>query len=186
MTYQSAQARCPVTSRGGCTRVRKPWVSHSLQYHSGQSSFCHHRNVPYLSHVPRRPSLIKYHTQLLTLVGEGTGKWTLQRIGTPEERLSVGREIEALEKKLADVEVWEKRVEELERMLGAEKWDPEAERAEAEATRVGRDVETVEDVDEEPEPINDDFDESTSEFGAPSVSENGSEAVAITESMLQE
>jgi hypothetical protein len=110
----------------------------------------------------------------------------LQRIGTPEERLSVGREIETLEKKLADVEVWETRVSELERMLGAEKWDPEAEKVEAEARSVERDVEGVEEVEEEPEPVNDDFDESASEFGAPSVSEDGSEAVAITESMLQE
>lgn len=129
------------------------------------------------------PSLIKYHTQLLTLVGEGTGKWTLQRIGTAEERLSVEREIAVLEKKLADVEAWEKRVAELDRMLGAEKWDPEAE---AEAERLEREgvvpsseAVALKEVKEEEEEV----DESASEFG---VSENGSEAVAITESMLRE
>jgi ATP-binding cassette, subfamily D (ALD), peroxisomal long-chain fatty acid import protein len=46
------------------------------------------------------PSLMKYHTQLLTLAGEGTGKWTLSRLGTVEERLSVDREIHLLEKKV--------------------------------------------------------------------------------------
>ena len=102
----------------------------------------------------------------------------MQRIGTAEERLSVGREIEALEKKLADVEAWEKRVSELERMLGAEKWEPEDK---AEVTNT-----TIEEEGEGIEPVVDDFDETTSEFGAPSVSDNGSEAVAITESMLQE
>lgn len=43
---------------------------------------------------------MKYHTQLLTLVGEGTGKWALSRLGTAEERLSVDREIHLLEKKV--------------------------------------------------------------------------------------
>ena len=54
-----------------------------------------------------------------------------------------------VEKKLADVEVWETRVSELERMLGAEKWDPEAEKVEAEAKRIEGDVEDVEDAEED-------------------------------------
>jgi uncharacterized protein (UPF0335 family) len=37
----------------------------------------------------------------------------------------------------------------------------------SEVLKVKRDVERVEDVEEELEPINDDFDESASEFGTP-------------------
>jgi len=50
--------------------------------------------------ISLRPSLMRYHTQLLTLVGEGTGRWTLSQLGTAEERLSVGREIALIEKKV--------------------------------------------------------------------------------------
>ena len=64
-----------------------------------------------------RPSLTKYHTQLLTLSGDGTGSWTLSRVGTAEERMSVDREILTLERKLAEVEESEKRVQELTRLL---------------------------------------------------------------------
>jgi len=66
---------------------------------------------------------MKYHHQLLTLHGpSGTepGKWTLSRIGTPEERMSLQREIKVLEEKLQEVEGWEKRVKELEVLLGVE------------------------------------------------------------------
>ncbi|KAJ2936853.1 hypothetical protein H1R20_g262, partial [Candolleomyces eurysporus] len=110
--------------------------------------------------ISLRPSLMKYHTQLLTLNGEGTGRWSLTRLGTAEERLSVGREIALLEQKLADVEKWEKRVAELEHMLGAESFEESSEPAEHDGDH-----------------------DSVSEVGA--ASENGSE-VAITESMLHE
>ncbi|KAF6753720.1 ATP-binding cassette transporter [Ephemerocybe angulata] len=113
--------------------------------------------------ISLRPSLIRYHNQLLTLVGEGTGRWTLSRIGTAEERLSIGKEIKVLEQKLSDVDAWEQRVKELERMLGPEQqWDGET---------------TPENVDVDA----DDHEESAS-----AASENGSEALAITESMLEE
>jgi ATP-binding cassette subfamily D (ALD) long-chain fatty acid import protein len=64
------------------------------------------------------PSLAKYHTQLLTLLGDGTGNWTLARIGTAEARMGIDREIGMLEGKLKEVEQWERRVKELERLLG--------------------------------------------------------------------
>ena len=73
----------------------------------------------------RRPSLAKYHTQLLTLTGDGTGSWTLTRVGTEEERMGIGREIEMLRHKLKEVETWEERVKELEVLLG-----PDGEREE--------------------------------------------------------
>jgi ATP-binding cassette subfamily D (ALD) long-chain fatty acid import protein len=64
------------------------------------------------------PSLAKYHTQLLTLLGDGTGNWTLARIGTAEARMGIDREIGMLESKLKEVEGWERRVKELECLLG--------------------------------------------------------------------
>ena len=63
------------------------------------------------------PALMRYHTQLLTIAGDGTGRWTLKRIGTAEERMDMDREIVTLENKLAEVEKWETRVKELERLL---------------------------------------------------------------------
>ena len=69
-----------------------------------------------------RPSLAKYHRQLLTLLGEdGSANWTLTKVGTEEERMGVDREIKILEERLAEVEGWEKRVKELEQLLGAQK-----------------------------------------------------------------
>lgn len=67
------------------------------------------------------PSLTKFHTQLLTLNldSSGSAHWTLSRVGTAEERMEIDREIKNLEEKLADVEGWEGRVRELERLLGA-------------------------------------------------------------------
>lgn len=66
---------------------------------------------------------MKYHNQLLTLhgpSGSSPGKWTLSRIGTPEERMSLNREIGVLEEKLKEVDGWEARVQELEALLGVQ------------------------------------------------------------------
>jgi len=65
------------------------------------------------------PSLTKYHTRLLTLTGDGTGSWMLSRVGTAEERMSVDREILTLERKLAEVEQWDQRVQELNTLLSS-------------------------------------------------------------------
>lgn len=67
-----------------------------------------------------RPSLARYHTQLLTLTGDGTGSWTLTRVGTAEERVGIDREIANLEEKLKDVNKWEERIKELDRMLSVQ------------------------------------------------------------------
>jgi ATP-binding cassette subfamily D (ALD) long-chain fatty acid import protein len=68
--------------------------------------------------LPPSPSLAKYHTQLLTLSGDGTGNWTLARIGTAEARIGIDREIGMLESRLKEVEQWERRIKELEVLLG--------------------------------------------------------------------
>jgi ATP-binding cassette subfamily D (ALD) long-chain fatty acid import protein len=70
--------------------------------------------------IPPSPSLAKYHTQLLTLSGDGTRSWTLARIGTAEARIGIDREIGMLESRLKEVERWESRVKEIEVLLGAE------------------------------------------------------------------
>ncbi|KAF8660753.1 hypothetical protein AX16_001548 [Volvariella volvacea WC 439] len=70
--------------------------------------------------ISLRPSLMKYHTQLLTLTGDGTSEWTLTRVGTAEERMSIHREIAVLEDKLAEVDNWEKRLRVLDGLLSAQ------------------------------------------------------------------
>ena len=92
------------------------WTLLSLRYLSGMSN-CTSRTHALLSYSCS-PSLAKYHTQLLTLSGDGTGSWTLARIGTAEARMGIDREIGMLQSKLKEVEGWETRVKELEVMLG--------------------------------------------------------------------
>lgn len=71
---------------------------------------------------------MKYHTQVLNLAGDGSGRWTLAHIGqdsvlTPlsEEDgqlwLGFNKEIATLERKLKDVDEWEKRLKELDALL---------------------------------------------------------------------
>lgn len=66
---------------------------------------------------------MKYHTHLLTLSGDGTGSWTLKRADTEEERMGLDREIASLEEKLAEVDKWEKRVKELDALLGVQEFE---------------------------------------------------------------
>ena len=67
-----------------------------------------------------RPSLMKYHTRLLTIAGDGSGSWSLSKLGTAEERMELDREIVALERKLSEVEGWEKRVQDLTKALSVQ------------------------------------------------------------------
>jgi ATP-binding cassette subfamily D (ALD) long-chain fatty acid import protein len=66
---------------------------------------------------------MKYHTRLLTLTGDGTGRWTLSRVGTEEERMGIDREIVTLKDKLAEVDKWERRVNELNELLSVQDTD---------------------------------------------------------------
>ncbi|KAK7472556.1 ATP-binding cassette long-chain fatty acid transporter pxa1 [Stygiomarasmius scandens] len=85
--------------------------------------------------ISLRPSLAKYHTQLLTIHGDGTGRWSLEdvnpfnidsasglgsggggqlsRSGTATEL----KEIALLERKIKEAEKWEERVKELDGLL---------------------------------------------------------------------
>lgn len=64
--------------------------------------------------------MMKYHTQLLTLSGDGSGSYTLTRIGTAEERMGIDREIQTLRSKLQEVDKWEARVQELSKLLSVQ------------------------------------------------------------------
>lgn len=68
--------------------------------------------------ISHRPTLTKYHSRLLTVYGDAAGSWSLTSVGTAEERMGIDREILMLEAKLAEVSSWEKRVKELEVLLG--------------------------------------------------------------------
>ncbi|TFK71851.1 hypothetical protein BDN72DRAFT_399640 [Pluteus cervinus] len=70
--------------------------------------------------ISLRPSLMKYHTRLLTLVGNGTSEWTLSRAGTAEERMGVDKEIAVLEGKLSEVKEWEERLKVLDGLLAVQ------------------------------------------------------------------
>lgn len=64
--------------------------------------------------ISHRPSLLKYHSmQLKVGLGDDNLQWTLERTNTEEARLSVEREIEELENKLAQVDKWKARREEI-------------------------------------------------------------------------
>lgn len=63
---------------------------------------------------------MKYHTQLLTLSGNGTGSYALSRIGTAEERVGIDREIQTLRSKLQEVDKWEARIQELTKLLSVQ------------------------------------------------------------------
>ena len=52
---------------------------------------------------------------------DGSASWTLTKVRTEEEWMGVDREIKILEELLAEVEGWEKRVKELEQLLGMQK-----------------------------------------------------------------
>ncbi|CAJ0631268.1 14459_t:CDS:2 [Entrophospora sp. SA101] len=66
--------------------------------------------------ISHRPSLFKYHSHLLKLSGE-KGTWTFTTIGTPEERMSLDKEVAALENKLKDVEKIKERIDEINKEL---------------------------------------------------------------------
>ena len=65
---------------------------------------------------------MRYHTQLLTIAGDGTGRWTLKRIGTAEERMDMEVRVESakgvaeqvdetVKEKVREVKGWKDRVE---------------------------------------------------------------------------
>ncbi|KAF2470964.1 peroxisomal ABC transporter-like protein [Lindgomyces ingoldianus] len=65
--------------------------------------------------ISTRASLKRYHTYTLTLgLGDNGDEWELQRIGTESEKSSVEKELRELRERLAKVEEWKQRKEEIE------------------------------------------------------------------------
>ncbi len=75
----------------------------------------HLLQCPALITISTRASLKKYHTFNLTLgLGDDMGEWEFERIGTEEEKMNVERELQDLRERLARVEEWKRRREEIE------------------------------------------------------------------------
>ncbi|KAI1400604.1 ABC transporter transmembrane region 2-domain-containing protein [Hypoxylon fuscum] len=72
--------------------------------------------------ISTRASLKKYHTFNLILgAGENGDEWEFDRIGTEREKMQVERELQELRERLAQVEEWKQRREEIEKEL-AQVW----------------------------------------------------------------
>ncbi|KAH7153161.1 ABC transporter transmembrane region 2-domain-containing protein [Dactylonectria macrodidyma] len=70
--------------------------------------------------ISTRASLKKYHTYNLILgMGERGDEWEFERIGTEREKLQVEKELHDLRERLAQVDEWKKRREEIETELAA-------------------------------------------------------------------
>lgn len=105
----------------------------------------------------------RYHTYTLTLgLGDNGDEWEFQRIGTESEKSSVEKELAELRERLAKVEEWKKRRQEIEDELNkvwvnnGEELPPPA-YAEEEGSGV-ESVESVESRDDE-EDLDDEQDE---------------------------
>ncbi|KUI70909.1 Peroxisomal long-chain fatty acid import protein 2 [Cytospora mali] len=72
--------------------------------------------------ISTRASLKKYHTFNLVLgVGDNGDEWEFERIGTEREKMHVERELQDLRERLAKVEEWKARRDEIEKEL-AQVW----------------------------------------------------------------
>jgi ATP-binding cassette subfamily D (ALD) long-chain fatty acid import protein len=86
-----------------------------------QYLFMQHHSLmtcPALITISTRASLKRYHTHTLTLgLGEAGEEWDFQRIGTASEKSTVEKELSDLRERLANVEEWKRRREEIEQEL---------------------------------------------------------------------
>ena len=79
---------------------------------------CKERGITLLT-ISTRVSLKRYHEWNLDLgQGDDGDEWTFDRIGTEEEKESAERELESLRERLAKVEGWRTRREEIDKELG--------------------------------------------------------------------
>ena len=79
---------------------------------------CKDRGITLLT-ISTRVSLKRYHEWNLDLgQGEEGDEWVFDRIGTEEEKEGVERELESLRERLAQVEGWRKRRDEIDAELG--------------------------------------------------------------------
>lgn len=70
--------------------------------------------------ISTRASLKKYHTYNLILgAGEHGDEWEFERIGTEHEKMQVEKELQELRERLAQVEEWKRRRDDIEQELAA-------------------------------------------------------------------
>ncbi|KAI1342806.1 ABC transporter transmembrane region 2-domain-containing protein [Xylariaceae sp. FL0016] len=82
---------------------------------------CKERGITLIT-ISTRASLKKYHTFNLVLgVGEQGDEWEFERIGTEREKMQVERELQDLHERLAQVEEWKQRRDDIEKEL-AQVW----------------------------------------------------------------
>ncbi|KAI1489764.1 ABC transporter transmembrane region 2-domain-containing protein [Biscogniauxia mediterranea] len=82
---------------------------------------CKERGITLIT-ISTRASLKKYHTFNLALgLGDSGDEWEFERIGTEREKMQVERELQELHERLAQVEEWKRRREEIEKEL-AQVW----------------------------------------------------------------
>ncbi|KAI0473745.1 ABC transporter transmembrane region 2-domain-containing protein [Xylariaceae sp. FL0804] len=87
---------------------------------------CKERGITLIT-ISTRASLKKYHTFNLVLgMGEQGDEWEFERIGTEREKMQVERELQDLHERLAQVEQWKQRREEIEEEL-AQVWTEKSE-----------------------------------------------------------
>ncbi|KAF4981244.1 hypothetical protein FZEAL_2932 [Fusarium zealandicum] len=80
---------------------------------------CKERGITLIT-ISTRASLKKYHTYNLVLgLGERGDEWEFERIGTEREKMQVEKELQDLRERLAQVDEWKKRHDEIENELAA-------------------------------------------------------------------
>ncbi|KAK8061531.1 hypothetical protein PG994_007897 [Apiospora phragmitis] len=88
---------------------------------NGRTSSVVERGITLVT-ISTRASLKKYHTFNLVLgMGDDGTEWEFERIGTEREKMHVERELQELRERLAQVEEWKQRREEIEKEL-AQVW----------------------------------------------------------------
>lgn len=93
---------------------------------------CKERGITLIT-ISTRASLKKYHTYNLVLgMGERGDEWEFERIGTEREKMQVEKELQDLHERLAQVDEWKKRRDEIEAELAAV-WTDQGEKLEAPA-----------------------------------------------------
>ncbi|KAJ4007102.1 ATP-binding cassette long-chain fatty acid transporter pxa1 [Fusarium irregulare] len=80
---------------------------------------CKERGITLIT-ISTRASLKKYHSYNLVLgMGDRGDEWEFERIGTEREKMQVEKELQELRERLAQVEEWKKRRDEIETELSA-------------------------------------------------------------------
>lgn len=68
--------------------------------------------------ISHRPSLFKYHSRLLTLIGDKERGWELTELGSNSKRYSnISKEIKDLQGKINNAQIWKSRLEEINAQL---------------------------------------------------------------------